>query len=178
MKTIIYIATFFLLSCQPKRRNLFKSFQNETDVEIYLSKYRLESVPKDIGLLKEVKRLYITSDTVKGWIIYPPLSSLGKDKLEAPFRQLPDEITELTKLQSLTLVNLHLVTLPDDIYRLENLDPLVLFMNRLTIKNEIEKIKKLSKLKYLGILGNDITANDLIELKKSNPGLTINPDLR
>lgn len=178
MKTIIYIVTFFLLGCQSKKKNLFESFQNESDVEIYLSRFRLESVPRDIGLLKKAKRLYINSDTAKGWTIYPPLSSQGKDKSEPSFRHLPDEITELTQLQSLTLVNLDLVTLPDNIYRLENLDTLVLFMNKLTITNEIEKIKKLSKLKYLGILGNNITANDLIELKKWNPGLTINPDLR
>ena len=178
MKTIIYIVIFFLLSCQSKKKNLFESFQNESDVEIYLSKFRLDSVPKDIGLLKEVKRLYINSDTAKGWTVYPPLSSLGKDNLAPPFRHLPDEITELTQLQSLTLVNLDLVALPDNIYRLENLDTLILFMNKLTIKNEIEKIKRLDKLRYLGILSNDVTANDLIDLKKTNPRLTINPDLR
>jgi Leucine-rich repeat (LRR) protein len=178
MKIIIYILSIFLLSCHSEEKLLFDSFQKKNDVEIYLSKYKLDSIPKEIGLLKDAKRLYINSDSVKGWTIYPPLSSLGKDNSKPPFRHLPNEITELTNLQSLTLVNLNLVTLPDNIYRLENLDSLILFMNKLTISNEIEKIKKLTKLKYLGLLGNNITANDIIELKKSNPGLKINPNLR
>lgn len=178
MKIITYIVIFLLLGCKARKANLFESPQNECDVEIYLSKYKLDSVPSDISVLKEVKKLYINSDTTKGWTIYPPLSALGNDKSKPPFRHLPKEITELTKLQSLTLINLDLVALPDNIYRLENLDTLILYMNKLTVANEIEKIKRLPKLKYLGILGNDITANDLIELKKSNPGLTINPDLR
>lgn len=178
MKTSIYIISIFLLSCQARKTNVFESFQNKDDVEIYLSNYKLESVPKEIGLLKEAKRLYINSDTSKGWTIYPPLSSLGKDDSKPPFRHLPNEITNLINLQSLTLVNLDLVTLPDNISRLENLDTLILFMNKLTIANEIEKIKKLKKLKYLGILGNNITAEDLMELKKSNSDLKIIPDLR
>lgn len=178
MKTLVSIVIFFFLSCQTKKTNLFESLENETDVEIYLIKYRLDSVPSDIRLLKEVKRLYINSDTTKVWTIYPPLSARGTDNSKPPFRHLPEEITELTKLQSLTLVNLNLVTLPDSISKFKNLDTLILFMNKLTVANEIEKIKKLSNLKYLGILGNNITANDLIELKKSNPGLTINPELR
>jgi len=51
-------------------------------------------------------------------------------------------------------------------------------MNKLTISNEIKKLKRLRQLKYLGLLGNNITASDIIELKRSIPGITINPDLR
>jgi hypothetical protein len=70
------------------------------------------------------------------------------------------------------------VTLPDKIDRLKNLDSLILFNNKLTISKEIKKIKGLKNLKYLGIQGNDVTANDLIQLKESNPNLEINPGLR
>jgi len=178
MKTIRYTLFIYLLGCQKKEKTLFDSFQKKSDVEIYLSQYKLDNVPKEIGLLKDAQRLYINSDTVKEWTLYPPLSGLGKDNSAPPFRYLPNEITELTNLTSLTLVNLDLVVLPDNIYKLENLDSLILFMNKLTISNEIEKIKKLTRLKYLGILGNNITAGDLIELKKSNPRLKIVPDLR
>src|SRR5882762_6958173 len=137
MKIIIYILSIFLLSCHAKEKTLFDSFQKDSDVEIYLSKYKLDSVPKEIGLLKDAKRLYINGDTAKDWAISPPLSNLGKDNSKPPFKHLPNEITELTNLKSLTLVNLDLVTLPGNIYRLENLDSLILFMNKLTISNEI-----------------------------------------
>jgi Leucine-rich repeat (LRR) protein len=178
MKTTFFILSIVLLCCQTKEKTLFDPFIKESDVEIYLSKLNLDTVPKEIGLLKNARRLYINSDTVNTWTIYPPLSGLAKDNSKPPFRHLPIEITGLTKLRSLTLVNLDLVTLPDDIYKLENLDSLILYMNKLTISYEVEKINKLSNLKYLGILGNNITASDLIELKKSNPELIINPNLR
>ena len=83
-----------------------------------------------------------------------------------------------SNLRSLTLVNLDIVSLPDNFDRLESLDTLILFMNKLTISNEIKKLKRLRQLKYLGLLGNNITASDIIELKISIPGITINPDLR
>jgi hypothetical protein len=148
------------------------------DVEIYLNEYKLDSVPEDIEILKGVKRLYISKDSAEGWTFYPPLSALGQDKASPPFRYLPKQIAELTTLQSLTLVNLDLVTLPKDIDKLQNLDTLILFKNKLTISKEIEKLKGLKRLKYLGILGNDITANDLKVLEEYIPGISIDPELR
>jgi hypothetical protein len=176
VKSTLFILAFLFLGCA-KKKSLFQSISGRANVEIYLSNYKLDSVPKEIGLLKGVKRLYISKDSL-GWTIYPPLSALGESKMTPPFRRLPNEITELTTLQTLTLVNLDLVTLPDRMDRLKNLDSLILFMNKLTISNEIEKLKRIKGLKYLGLLGNDVTANDLEQLKKSIPGLTINPELR
>jgi Leucine-rich repeat (LRR) protein len=178
MKITIYILAICFVGCQAKRKNIFDSFKGKSDVIIYLEKYKLDSVPAEVGILKSAKRLYINRDTSNGWTVYPPLSSLANVISAPPFRKLPDEITELTNLQSLTLINLDLVTLPDKIDRLKNLDSLILFNNKLTISKEIKKIKGLKNLKYLGILGNDVTANDLIQLKESNPNLEINPGLR
>lgn len=178
MKILIYISTVFLISCQAKKDNLFEALQQEADVEIYLSEYELQEIPSDIGILKKARRLYINSDTVGGWTIYPPLSVFEEERINPPFRHIPEEMTELTDLQSLSLVNLDLVTLPDNIDRLEQLDTLILFRNKLTIAKEIEKLKRLTNLKYLGILGNVVTANDIIDLKRSNPDLEINPDVR
>ena len=158
------------------RESVFDSLKGQTDVEIFLSEYDLDSVPKDIQVLKSAKRLYIAKDT-SGWIVYPPLSALGEDNSTKQPRYLPGEISELSNLNSLTLVNLDLVTLPKSIDHLSNLDTLVLFMNRLTISSELDKLKRLKKLKYLGLLGNNVTANDLIEIKRSIPGIKINPDL-
>jgi Leucine-rich repeat (LRR) protein len=168
-----------LLSCKSRNPEpVLQSLRGNSDVKIYLSEYNLENVPKEIGTLKGVKRLYISKDTIQGWTIYPPLSALGQNKMTPPFKHLPKEITQLTTLQTLTLVNLDLVTLPDDMYKLENLDSLILFMNKLTISNELNKLKSLKRLRYLGLLGNNVTADDLDQLKKSIPGVAINPELR
>jgi Leucine-rich repeat (LRR) protein len=178
MRFSTYIFVIFLFSCKPNStKTVFDPLKEQTDIEIYLSDYGLESVPQEIRILKNVKRLYIAKDT-SGWVLYPPLSTLTQDKSTRPSRYLPNEISELSNLTSLTLVNLDLVSLPENIDQLEKLDTLILFMNKLTISSELEKLKKLRRLKYLGLLGNDLTANDLIELKRAIPGITINPDLR
>jgi Leucine-rich repeat (LRR) protein len=139
---------------------------------IFLSKYQLESVPRDIDQLKNVKRLYITADTL-GWTIYPPLSALPQPTGSSPGRHLPDEITELTSLKYLGLVHLNLESLPKDFGKLKNLDTLDLSMNRLVISNELKKLKELTGLKILGLMGNAIDSADIKELKRSNPNLTI-----
>ncbi len=178
MRFSTYIFVIFLFSCNPNNtKTVFDPLKQKTDIEIYLSDYGLESVPQEIRILKNVKRLYIAKDT-SGWVIYPPLSALAQDKSTQPSRYLPNEISELSNLTSLTLVNLDLVSLPENIDRLEKLDTLILYMNKLTISNELEKLKRLRSLKYLGLLGNDLTANDLSELKRTIPGITINPGLR
>lgn len=114
------------------------------------------------------------SDTlINGWTSYPPLSALAGEHLKPPFRKLPSEITELLNLRTLILSNLDLVTLPDNIGKLENLDTLILNMNKLTMVNEVNKLKKLKNLKFLSIIGNRTEQSDLDELKKSLPDLTI-----
>jgi Leucine-rich repeat (LRR) protein len=178
MKVFSCLLVLLLFACQTDKPSIFKSLIGKTDVEIYLADYDLQTVPKDIGDLKGVKRLYISKDSTTGFIIYPPLSALGNTKRDTVLKHLPGEITDLTSLQSLVLVNLDLATLPAKLERLQNLDTLILFMNKLTVSNELDKIKKLKGLKYLGLLGNELTADDLVEIKKAIPGIVINPGLR
>jgi len=90
-----------------------------------------------------------------------------------PFRQLPNEITELTNLQNLNLAALDLKTLPDNFGKLQKLDSLNLVANKLTISAESAKLKKLKNLKYLGLFGNKIDTADIRELKRENPNLVI-----
>jgi len=148
------------------------------EVEIRLSRYKLDSVPPEIGELKGVKKLFISKDSAQGWVSYPPLSALDEFRTRPPYRYLPDELTELTSLQSLTLIDLDLVALPENIDKLQSLDTLVLFMNKLTVSKEVAKLKKLKRLRYLGILGNKVTVDDLAQLKQSNPGLHIDADIK
>ena len=179
MKIVVSILALVILGCNSKKSMpLFKDLTDKSDIEIHLSEYVLDSVPSEIGTLKKVERLYISQDTITGWTAYPPLSALGEERLAPPSKHLPDQITTLTNLKSLTLVGLDLVTLPDSFSRLNNLDTLNLYMNKLTISNELEKLKGLKRLKYIGLHGNKLTANDLKELKESIPGITTNPELR
>ena len=153
--------------------NLFKGLIDKHEVAIFLNTYKLDNVPKEIGHLKNVKKLYIATDSVTGWTIYPPLSAIDERTSTPPFKYLPDEITQLVTLQRLSLIDLDLVALPDNFSNLENLDSLSLFMNKLTISNEIEKLKKLKNLKYIVLFGNKVDSTDVQELRKAIPGIFI-----
>jgi Leucine-rich repeat (LRR) protein len=175
MRPSIIILTTFLLSCSTtdNRTGLFDDFADKKKVVIFLSNYDLDSVPKDIQALGTAKYLYIAMDSGNVWTIYPPLSALQQRAEIPPFRQLPDEITDLTNLQNLGLVGLNLKTLPDNFDKLQKLDSLILLMNKLTISEELEKLKRLKRLKYLVLFGNKVDTTDINELKRVNPKLVI-----
>lgn len=172
--------TVFLVSCSTtnQKKGLFDNLADKEVVVIYLSKYDLKHVPADIGKLTKAKSLYILRDSATGWTIYPPLSAKGQWKKTPPFRQLPDEITNLSELRNLSLAALDLTQLPDNFGKLKKLDSLDLFMNKLTISNEVEKLKQLKNLKYLVLFGNDVDTADINELKRANPGLTVNSEIK
>ncbi|CAN5358168.1 hypothetical protein BH09BAC3_BH09BAC3_09710 [soil metagenome] len=174
MKLLILLLTTFLISCTAteKQNGHFNAFVDKEIVVIYLSKYRLDSVPSEIGRLTKAKRLFIAADS-GGWTIYPPLSALPQPTDTSLAQKLPDEITQLTNLKSLGLVRLNLGTLPEDFGKLKNLDSLDLSLNRLVISNEIQKLKEIKGLKYLVLLGNVIDSTDIKDLKKDNPSLKI-----
>jgi len=155
----------------------FRTFYDQETVAIYLNKFKLDSIPAEIGKLAQVKRLSISKDSSDGWTIYPPLSALSMWRQKPPFRHLPDEITRLRNLHSLILVNLDLIDLPDNFDELDNLDSLDLGMNKLTISRELDVLKGLKNLKYLGLLGNAVTTTDIETLQKAIPGLIIDSDL-
>lgn len=173
------ILSVLLMSCSTtdQKKGMLDNLADKEVVVIYLSKYDLEHVPADIGKLTKAKSLSIRKDSATGWTIYPPLSARGQWKKTPPFRQLPEEITNLSELRKLSLPALDLTELPDDFAKLQKLDSLDLFMNKLTIANEVEKLKQLKKLKYLVLVGNDIDTADINELKRANLGLTINSGL-
>lgn len=85
-----------------------------------------------------------------------------------PFQQKPEELTELTTLQNLGLVRLDLNKLPENFGILQNLDSLNLTINKPAISREIDKLKELKNLKYLGLFGNKANTVDIKELKRTN----------
>lgn len=159
-----------------KEKGLFENLVDKELAVIYLSHYNLDSIPSEIGRLKKVKSLYITKDSTNGWAIFPPSSELEQMSEVPPFRKLPNELGELTNLKNLGLVGLDLKELPDNFGQLQNLDSLNLMMNKLTISEEIDKLKELKNLKYLLLFGNKVDSTDISELKKSNPNLVIAMD--
>ena len=164
----IVIATF---SCKPP--HIFKNLENKKVVYISLNKYELESVPKDIGHLKDVRELYISRDSMQGWSLYPPISAIDELVDSPPFKKLPEEFLTLQKLEKLTLHGLDISRLPKDFYKLRNLEYLDLSMNKLTITNEISKLKKLKKLKYLDLVGNRVEKIQIEKWQTENPNIEI-----
>lgn len=172
MKTLTLITLLiFIFSCQPN--HLFKELENQEEVFIELSKYGLKDIPKEVGQLKNAKKLEIYVDSLEGWAIYPPLSAMDQYIDEPPFRTIPPELLELEGLEQLTLYDLDIKTLPEDLYRLQNLEYLDLSMNKLTVSNEIAKLNKLKKLKCIELFGNRINKLELEKWKKENPNLQI-----
>ena len=166
--------TIFLTGCGASDKDvLFDDLADKPAVQIYLNTFHLDSVPKEISKLTNVKKLYIATDSITAWTVYQPLSAIDQRISTSPFRHLPDEITELVSLETLSLVDLDLVALPNNFDKLENLDSLSLFMNKLTISNELDKLKKLKKLKYIGLFGNKVDSSDVQILKAEIPGIFV-----
>ncbi|WP_446051311.1 leucine-rich repeat domain-containing protein [Zobellia laminariae] len=170
MKSFSFLTLLiFTVSCESDHK--FKSLVDKEKVFIALDLYGLDSVPKEIGTLKNAKELEIirTDD----WTIYPPLSAADQWVDMPPFRTIPSELLSLKKLQKLTLIGLDLQTLPEDLGKLENLQHLDLSHNKLTISNELPKLKRLKKLRYLYLSGNHIDNNDIEAWRKENPNIEI-----
>lgn len=175
MRTRIILWTILLAGCTPtsNKPGLFNHLADKKTVVIYLNRYKVDSVPADIGALTNANLLFIGKDSVAGWTLYPPLSAMDQRAQIPPFRKLPDEITRLVNLRNLALVDLDLTELPENFGNLKNLDTLSLTLNKLTISKELEKLKQLKNLKYLILVGNQVDSTDVYELKKVNPTLVL-----
>lgn len=152
---------------------MFKALENDKVVFIGLDKYGLDSIPPEIGKLKNVEELIIAQDSLMGWTIYPPLSAMAEMVDLPPHKTIPDELTKLKSLKKLTLSGLEIRTLPADIYKLKNLEYLDLSMNKLDITTEIKKLKSLPNLKVLYIVGNRIDSTGIEKWQKEKPELEI-----
>ena len=158
--------------------------------ELNLSWNRLETLPKEIGELKELRWLDLSWNRLKtlsneiGELKNLQVFHLCRNRLETlskgigelkrlqelhiywnQLKTLPKEIRELKKLKVLDLSGNRLETLPKEIGGLANLRGLYLYENRLkTLPNEIGGLKVLQEL-YLS--GNRLRTlpNEIGELK-------------
>lgn len=177
MRNTLLIFAIVVAGCSTQeKQNPFDELVDESVVTLYLQHYQLDSVPPDVLKLRAATHLSIMKDTTSGWTIYPPLSAISQTIVEPPFRQLPPELGELKNLQSLALVGLDLVALPESMKNLQHLDTLDLTLNKLTIANEVETLSQLTNLRYLAVLGNKVDSIDIQNLKAAIPNLTTDID--
>jgi Leucine-rich repeat (LRR) protein len=152
---------------------LFHDLVDKKEATIVLRAYGLDSIPAEIGLLKDVESLTISLDSLNGWKVYPFVSAFDNRIDSPPFKFLPKELATLAKLKRLVLYDLNISQLPDNFGDLENLEYLDLSMNKLTVSKEIDKLKKLKNLKYLGLFGNRIDTVVIQHWKAEHPRLQI-----
>lgn len=166
----LLMLTMVLFGCvASSKENIFNDFIGKTEVTIKLSSFGLDSIPADISILKDARKLTIFRNA--GWTVYPPLSALPTRL--PPFKRLPDSIGELKNLTNLTLVGLDLGELPSSITKLQKLDTLNLIGNKLKVSDELEKLKSLKNLKMLLLFGNQFTTVEVEELRLANPNLVV-----
>ncbi len=98
---------------------------------------------------------------------YPPLSALV-DSNANEISDLPENIGNLTNLQTLILNSNRLTTLPRNISKLTNLEVLDLSINKdLDIIEQLDKLKQLPKLKVLKIVDVKLTRDDIPLIKSA-----------
>ena len=162
-----------LTSCQ-ERDSYFGHLAYEKKVAIALSDYGIEEVPPQIQELQNAEELTISWLSQDGWRVYPPLSFYsGLKEFPPPYQKLPKEITTLTKLRHLSIVDLNLSELPKDFTALENLETVNVALNKLNLSNELEKLQSLPHLRQLNVMGNRVDTVAMKKWMKEKPGLSI-----
>ena len=143
------------------RKNL-KKYSYEPDrlyssVQIFINDKMLEYLPKEIGLLINLKYLHLYNNLLKeipkeiGQLTNLVCIDLSHNQL----KELPKEILKLTKLIDLSVNNNQLTHLPNKIKKLINLRTIYLQNNKLT--HLPKEMGKLTNLKILLLENNKLT---------------------
>lgn len=157
IQAIMVVGFVLLLACERNKNiSMIESHIIGDTLVLPLCNLNLENIPEEIGEYKELKVLQVVCRD--GWTVNPPLSSLGDgNKVFEPEMRigfLPESVMKLKKLKVLSISQVGLKTLPNDVYKLEELEYLDLSDNAMTIKDELTKIEKLKNLKRVIIIGN------------------------
>jgi Leucine-rich repeat (LRR) protein len=113
------------------------------------------------------------------FILHPPLSALGQDKRsigkdDNQLSELPPEFTQLDRLNSLYIQANQLKKLPTGFHRLAQLDTLdISFNEQLELSSVMDELEKMSRLKYLNVIGVSASSETVDKLKMSLPNTKI-----
>jgi hypothetical protein len=111
----LLVAGAIVVSCSGSfHEDPLLKFVDKEDVHLTLASLGWDSVQPDINRLKKVRTLVVARHPMKTWVIYPPPEKMSFWVESPPFAILPNELTELTTLEQLTLHKLNVKTLPDD----------------------------------------------------------------
>ncbi|PZO26996.1 MAG: hypothetical protein DCF13_12580 [Flavobacteriaceae bacterium] len=153
-----------------------QSNANILNVMIADSIFKLEGInylPKEIGRLKALKKLTLANNNLQkipseiGLLSNLTCLKIGMNNLKT----IPLEIFNLINLEILSLSNNPLNELSENIGNLKNLKVLELYDCKLkTLPKSIENLKKLERL---NVEKNDISEEELIEIKKKLPNTQI-----
>src|SRR5581483_2018560 len=124
--------------------------------KLYLDENKIESIPKEVGMLHNLQRLYLSGNQIEsipkeiGQLHNLQILHLARNKIES----IPKEIGQLHNLQTLLLNNNNIVNIPKEIGQLHNLQILHLQNNQ--IVNIPKEIGQLNDLKFLALGNNQI----------------------
>ncbi|MEM6523643.1 MAG: hypothetical protein AAGF85_02060 [Bacteroidota bacterium] len=135
---------------------------------IILSELGYKEIPKSLAIHSEVRRLRISIDS-GSWVILPPVSAWNRMIDQAKENPLPSSISSFTDLSFLDIAHLELTSLPKNFDLLQELDSLNIAFNYLIIENELPKLKRLKKLRYLNLVGNRIDTLQVEQWIHENP---------
>ncbi|RYZ87668.1 MAG: hypothetical protein EOP04_11155 [Proteobacteria bacterium] len=158
----IIVTPIILFACTSRTKNKVTYLD--------LSNQKLKVVPDSVFRHKELQTLLLGNT----FTIYPPLSALGKDRFTEEthntIRLIQEDIEQLKHLKTLSLSGNDLRSLPKALSTLSELDTLDLFYNsNLDITKELITLKKMTHLKYLGLIGTRLNRATANELKQSLP---------
>ncbi len=174
--------------CYRNAKHLVQKIEANPNAEtLYLFRNGLDSLPEEIGQLKHLKKLVVSSNNLK---YIPPVIGELAELEEISFKNndigaLPPEIGQLKNLKRLELDHNRLETLPDELCELKNLEYLSLTHNALHhLPTDIGDLESLEFF-YIGTnLLQELPLSiaqltNLIELNVANSGgLLVIPDLR
>ncbi|MCR9251425.1 MAG: protein phosphatase 1 regulatory subunit 42 [bacterium] len=157
IKVVMVFGLVSMLACGRNQNiTMIESHISGDTLVLPLCNLNLENVPEEIGEFKELKVLRVVCRD--GWTLGPPLSSLGDgNKVFEPEMRIghfPESVKELKKLKVLTISQVGLKTLPNELHKLEKLEYLDISDNAMTISDELHKIEKLKSLKRVILIGN------------------------
>ncbi len=144
-----------------------------------LSQQDLTEIPDSVFEMSNLTHLYLGNSFTS----YPPLSALRESISVGPnanrIKAISPEIEKLKNLRVLVICANKLESLPEQISTLTALDTLVICNNPdLKLSAEFHKLVKLTRLKYLNIVGISMDEKSIAAIRMALPHTKVVDDMR